>query len=576
VTQAPARRRLAYWLLALLIAGAGVEAGSRVIERVQNAAARRKNLQIEAVNPVPAFEVVEIDGAQMVRRTGFHALMAPSPPFPLVRPAGGLRVFVLGGSAAAGWPYQLGDTNLSALLQRKLQMLFPERSIEVVNMAAGTYGSHRVERILEEVLQYNPDAIFVYSGNNEFLENLVFRPRSPPSPWDRSATARLAYRIYVALTVPLPRFDVKNYGFDDQLSNRLSYAFAQSSRYRQDPRQFELLLEHYRANIEAMASKSAAAGVPLFLVTCPVNLKDWSPNVSRHRAGMDAVTTERWTALYREAVRAVERADFAAAEAALRAALDLDDEYAEAHFYLARALLGTGRAAEARAEFDRALRRDAFPFRELPEFQEILRDVAAKQGVPLVDIVEPLSAAAGDGIPGYDVFLDYVHLTEQSQELVAQELLKALRARGLLGGVSAADLERVHISIPPTFVPERDVYAADVNYNLAMIMHQYDRLDALYANLVAVLQRAAKEDPSLTAHCEERLATYHQVHAAASAYAKLVRAEKLGLLRETYTPAQAKAVYDLYAEVIHWSNAGQLSKEEFLRRIPPPPAMSGE
>jgi hypothetical protein len=213
--------------------------------------------------------VVEQGGVKVVQRTGHHPLMAPQRPFPLERPEGGLRVFVLGGSAAAGWPYQLGDTNLSALLERKLRLLQPGRSVEVFNMAAGTYGSHRVKLILEEVLGYHPDLVVLYNGNNEFLENLVFRPRTPPAPWDRSAAARLAYRVYGTLSTPLPRFDVKNYDLNDQVSNHLSFAFAQASRYREDQRQFQSLLEHYRFNLESMVASAAESGVPLLLVTSP-------------------------------------------------------------------------------------------------------------------------------------------------------------------------------------------------------------------------------------------------------------------------------------------------------------------
>lgn len=563
------RGRPAFWLLAALLVLAGIELGCRLIERVENAAARRKNPYVEAINPVPAFEVVELEGRQMVRRTGFHPLMVQPKPFPLERPEGGLRVFVLGASAAAGWPFQLGETNLSALLERKLRALQPGRPIEVINMAAGTYGSHRVKLILEESLRYHPDLLVLYNGNNELLEGLVYRPRTPPAPWDRSAAARLAYRVALAPRSPLPSFDVKNYSFDDQQANHLAFAFGQASRYREDPRQFQALLEHYRFNVEGMVASAAEAKVPLLLVTCPVNLKDWTPNVSRHRADLDGFTRSRWTGLYREAVLAVERGDYPAAEGPLRAALALDDEYAEAHYYLAEALRRSGRRAEAKAEYVLALQRDAFPFRELPEFQRVLAEVAAARGTPLVDIVAPLEAVAGDGIPGFDVLIDYVHLTEQSQEIAAHALVQALRARGLLPGVTEAAVAGSRLTIEPTFWPERDAYVVDVSYNLAMIMHQYDRLDALYARLVEVLTRAAREDPSLAPHCQERLATYRQVHQIATDYRRLLRARKLGLVPQTFTPEQARAIDERYADMIHWSNAERLSREEFLRRIEP-------
>ncbi len=53
----------------------------------------------------------------MVWPSGLHPLMVNQGPFPLQRQARGLRMFVLGGSAATGWLYHLGDTSISALNQ---------------------------------------------------------------------------------------------------------------------------------------------------------------------------------------------------------------------------------------------------------------------------------------------------------------------------------------------------------------------------------------------------------------------------------------------------------------------------
>ena len=435
-------------------------------------------------------------------------------------------------------------------------------------MAAGTYGSHRVQLILDEVVHYNPDLLVLYNGNNELLENLVFRPRSPPAPWDRSAAIRLAYRVVVALTTPLPKFDVQNYELSDQISNHRSFAFAKASRYRADPRQFRLLLDFYRYNMEGMIATAREAKVPLLLLTCPVNVQDWSPNVSRHREGLSPSDKARWTALYREGILALERADPAAAIGPLMAAGALDDVDAEGPFSLGQALLRTGRKVEAKAEFLRALERDAFPFRELPEFQAILREVAAKTGTPLVDVVPPLEAASMDGILGDDLFVDYVHLTQRGQEIVAHEIVKGLQTRGMLPGISAAQVERTRLEIPETFDPSEEVFRVDVTYHQSMIMHQYGRLDALYDELVDVLARAAKAEPSMAPWCEERRKVYGLVHAAVTPYRKLLRAEKLGLLEQTFTPEEAEAIYQQYVKMTRWSVAKPWSRQEFERALP--------
>ena len=555
--------------MTFIIVAAGIEVGARIIEQVLNVVERRKNPYVESVNPVPAFKVADVGGVKCVVRSGFHPLMNPElRPFTLTRPKGGLRVFLLGGSAAAGWPFHVGDTNISALLERKLRMLYPGRPIEVINAAAGTYASHRVKLILDEVLHYNPDIIFLYNGNNEFLEGLVYRSRKPPAPWDRSAAIRLAYRFLV----PLPRVDVKNFDISAQVPNTLSFAFSKASLYREDPRQFQMLLDHYRFNLEEMVTAAGEAKVPLFLLTCPVNLKDWVPNVSRHGKNLSPEEKNRWTGLFREGYLAAEKKDFAAAIAPLKAAVAADGEYAEAHYRLAEALRHTGQAAAAKTEYQLALQRDAFPFRELPEFQNVLREVAARRRVPLVDIIPPLEAATKDGIIGLDVLVDYVHLTEKSQEIVAQEMMRSLRVQGMLPEISEADVEKARIAIPVRFWAARDVAAADLNYNMAMIMHQYERLDALFGTAIATFSRAADEDPAMAMEYRARMVLFREIHPIVMAYKGLLRAEKLGLREKMYSAEQARQIFSDYSEMIRQVKTPGLTREEFMRRIPEKPS----
>jgi tetratricopeptide (TPR) repeat protein len=558
-----------FWVLAFLLVAAGVELGSRVMERVENDAARRKNPYVEALHPTPAFRVVEKDGQKTVWRSGFLPLMVSSGPFPLERPPGGLRIFVLGGSAAAGWPYHTGDTNISALLARKLRQLYPDRSIEVYNMAAGTFASHRVKLVLEEVVQYHPDAILLYNGNNELLEDIVYRPQRPPSPWDRVAAARIVYRAATTLAAPKPTFDVRNYSLDDLATTYLSFALGKASRFREEPRQFQALLDHYRFNIESMVSTAAEAKVPLFLVTCPVNLKDWSPNVSRHRPDLDPETREAFTRRFREGVLAQERGALQEAIVPLRAAVGLDADHAEAHFRLAEALRRTGQRDEAKAEYVQALEHDAFPFRELPELQAILREIAARRAAPLVDLLPPLDAASGDGIPGLDVFTDYVHLNERGQEIAAQEMLRALHARGLLPERTGAQIEGTRIAIERGFDPRRDTLAAEVNCQMAMLMHQHARLDGLYAEAIRVFERAEREDPANAAAYRNRIGGFRIARAIAVRYAELQRAEDLGILFQRFTPEEAQQIASRYREMVWQADGANLSREELNRRFPP-------
>ncbi len=77
------------------------------------------------------------------------------------------RVFVLGGSSAQGFPYGQ-QASFPSHLKRRLELLNPNESFEVVNLGASAINSHTLLDILPEVLDQNPDLILIYAGHNEY------------------------------------------------------------------------------------------------------------------------------------------------------------------------------------------------------------------------------------------------------------------------------------------------------------------------------------------------------------------------------------------------------------------------
>ena len=79
------------------------------------------------------------------------------------------RIFTLGGSAAYGEPFgQKGS--FSRWLENRLEILYSEKDFEVFNCARKGFGSVRVRNIFDEIVNYDPDLIIVYFGNNEYRD----------------------------------------------------------------------------------------------------------------------------------------------------------------------------------------------------------------------------------------------------------------------------------------------------------------------------------------------------------------------------------------------------------------------
>lgn len=561
-------KHAAFTVITVFLALGLIELGCRGLEVIRDRLLSDNNPYIDLKDPEPLFELATENGVSIYRRTTHHLLVPDNKVFLGEKPTNGYRVFLIGGSAAVGWPFEYGEYNIGNFLQRKLERLLPQNKVEVVTVAGGTYGSHRVKAIFDEIINYQPDLILIYSGNNEFLENFAYRRQLPEAPWKYSAIARLTFDIYSNLTSFKPQFDQESYSIADQTSNRIAFAFGKVSQYRKNPDQFRQLQEHYRYNIDSMIQDCIDRKVDVLLLNVPVNLKDWVPNSSIHRAGLPPEDFTRWQQAFRDGMLALEGGRYPEAITALQTAVHIDDEHAESHYLLGRALLTTGHIDEARKEFTRALERDAYPFRALPRFQEILSDIATSHQIPLVDIISALEQESKNGIIGLDVLLDYVHATEQHQETIAQAIVRSLSDNQLFPSTAACQVEDVRMKIPPGFRPQTAAEAAEAVYTQFLIMRQYDKMEDLYRNYRSTMKRAMQEDPSLTAFCQRGLEISRIMQPIIRDYADLLHAEKIGLLEQEYSQEDAERIYQKYVNMIRQLEAPGMTREAFLQQVP--------
>jgi tetratricopeptide (TPR) repeat protein len=544
-----------------------LEAGFRALEWVRESRVAVENPYIRAVNVHPAFEPAVVDAEEFYVRTP-HQLLPRWPHFTAHKDANTFRIFCLGGSAAMGWPHP-GEWAYPALLQRKLERLYPQRRFEVINAAGNTYASYRVKIVFDEVLGYEPDAIVVYSGNNEFLENVLYRPPGPDVPASgeggRLAQSALARFVGTRLAnLPCKRVvDVESYGNRDQVANRLSFAFGRASKLRSDPEQYRTVVDHYVYNLEALVAEGRRQGVPVVLATVPVNLRDWRPNASMHGDLGDDEQRGLEDAL-RTGILALDAQRFDAAQHFLERAAAIDPGVADTWFDLGRARLGAGRAGGAEQAFRRALALDGYPFRSL--FGEQVRKVAQRTGAPLADLSAAIARESEYGLPGFDRMLDYVHPTASSNEIIAQEVLATLLRAGLLPDTPALPIDAVRIAVPEEPLDHMGLRAL---FGQTLIMRQYDRLELLGPRLRRALVARNPGLPARERGWNTRLIQQvDRTLAVIRPYRELLRAERLGMLEERFTQPQAEAIFADYVALIRDVEGKHVSDAEFESYLP--------
>lgn len=361
--------------------------------------------------------------------------------FSAQKPPGGFRIFSLGGSTVQGRPFAI-ETSFTTWLKISLTAADPGRKWEVVNCGGVSYASYRLVPILEELLDYQPDLIILYTGHNEFLEDRTYQhikhvPAALAWPGQLLAKTRTFVLLDHAcqhLRGRSPQDALKDRPVleaevDAMLENEGGLAlYHRDETWRRD------VIEHFRYNLRRMVELSRDAGVPLVLVNPVCNLRDCPPFKSQHRDGLGAEDLARWQSLVDRAVGCPD-ADAERAIALLTEAMAIDDQYAALHYLLAKRYDDLGRNDKARASYIRAKELDVCPLRILEPMNEAILDIASstrKTGTMLVDVRKFYDEHSDAGIPGSYLLVDHVHPSIAGHQLIANLLADELVRCGFL------------------------------------------------------------------------------------------------------------------------------------------------
>lgn len=283
---------------------------------------------------------------------------------PAKKNPGSIRIFVLGESAAMGTPDPA--FSFGRMLELMLQRSFPEKKFELVNGAMRGIDSHVIRRIARDCARLEPDLFIIYMGNNEVIG--LHGPEPGCSRLSQSLSFMRLTQFWKSTRLgQLIRARQKSSATQDMEFFRKHRLHAEDWRRRQ-------VVENFGANLEDIVALA-----PAVLALVPVNLKDFPP--------LGSLPPE---------------------------------PIAEAEFRR-----GQADPSHAKEHFQRALDYDALQFRADSRLNARIREVAAKAGVPLVDLVQAF-ANADAGIPGARLFRDHVHPTFQGDHLIAQTFFTAL------------------------------------------------------------------------------------------------------------------------------------------------------
>lgn len=299
------------------------------------------------------------------------------------------RIFVLGGSSAAGYPFMpLGS--FSRYIDQRLKLVYPESKIEVVNISLTAINSYTIRDFIPEVLTQKPDLIIIYAGHNEYygalgvgsmeslgtsrdMVNLILY-------LDKYRTTQLV-RDFLSWTINLFAGD------EDLKSGTLMSRMAEDQSIPLNSETFEKGIEQFKGNMRDVIEMIQNANVNLIVGNLASNLKGQTPFISN---AIDSLPSA--TQIFKDASQKFSDGDYKAANSLYRYAKDLD----------------------------------LLRFRAPEKLNDVIYQLSNEYNFPVANIDSTFMANSPNGIIGDNLMTDHLHPTLEGYQLMGNTIYKIM------------------------------------------------------------------------------------------------------------------------------------------------------
>jgi lysophospholipase L1-like esterase len=329
--------------------------------------------------------------------------------FLMPKPADTIRIFLIGESAAKGYP-QPRNLSMGAFLQEMLGDLVKDegKRVEVINLGTTAVASYPLVAMTKEVVAYDPDYVVFYVGNNEFFGaygTASINSVGTLPTWALPLMATVRGLAVIQATESLFQ------GGATQDRTLMEQMIGQMSIAPDSPLR-EAAARNLETHLGAMiAAVKSAGAIPIVCTT------------ATNESGLAPIG---------------------------------DSEPSAKRFREAQALAAAGDRESARTAFLDARDLDPMPWRPTRGTEDAIRMAARDARVALCDIASVFREASPSGATGWELLDDHVHLTVRGQAEAARMMAESIvDTDGTLG----VDLSRM------SALPEWSEYARRLGTN---------------------------------------------------------------------------------------------------------------
>ena len=297
--------------------------------------------------------------------------------FKAVKPADKLRIAAIGGSSV----HQLNG-RFQTMARDYLEKIGSKYwEIELLNGGGAAHGTHRLITILREILTHDVDAVYIYSGHNEFLELKQFRVYQGDFYAMERAGSRLALVRLMRDSVARFRLARQRRELNKIVEEPTPALFNEDAKIELSQEEVDERIRNYASNLRLLVKMCQEKDVPVVIATV----------VANHRY-------PKLTPSARE------------------------------RFKEAEALYQKGEHAAGLELSKKILRESRWRNQATEHENSIIRELARETGIMFVDVEKIVRDQEPNGVLGETLFNDHCHLKPAGDKLMLDAVIPKLIA----------------------------------------------------------------------------------------------------------------------------------------------------
>lgn len=339
------------------------------------------------------------------------------------KPEKSIRIFVQGGSTAAGFPYGLG-ASLSGTLEQRLRQSWPQHQVELINTAMSAVNSHTLLDFADEIIAQQPDMILIYAGHNEFLGIMGASSNfsKASSYWLTrlllsAKDLRLLQAFQWAYSKVFEQPVHKNSSANDPNTSTMMAKVAANQSIALNSDVYDAGLAQFSNNLSALLAKYQQAGIPVFISNIASNEKDQPPFKSLK-------VEDKYQALFADINSAQNKLT---KDQILNISNTLINSHsADLHYQLGRILYRFNLHKQARKHFNLAIDHDLLKFRAPGAINQIIEQVALTHQANFIDVHSYFKNRSANNIVGNELMLEHLHPNLRGYFVLGEAFYQAL------------------------------------------------------------------------------------------------------------------------------------------------------